>query len=108
MTIEHGHANHLCDDWSSTAYWYQLLPTQADMSILPVEQRLPVTPAPIPAPHPRADLTPEQKKAREAFERRWEEYRPRREAQFRIKEEKARRESALNTAFAAKLREDYR
>lgn len=108
VTIEHGHANHLCDDWSSTAYWYQLLPTQADMSILPVEQRLPVTPAPIPAPHPRADLTPEQKKAREAFERRWEEYRPRREAQFRIKEEKARRESALNTAFAAKLREDYR
>jgi hypothetical protein len=23
VTIEHGHANHLCDDWASTAYWYQ-------------------------------------------------------------------------------------
>ena len=23
VTIEHGHANHLSDDWSSTAYWYQ-------------------------------------------------------------------------------------
>ena len=27
VTIEHGHANHLSDDWSSTAYWYQTLPT---------------------------------------------------------------------------------
>lgn len=26
VTIEHGHANHLCDDWASTAYWYQKKP----------------------------------------------------------------------------------
>lgn len=107
VTIEHGHANHLADDWSSTAYWYQLLPTVADMSILPVEQRLPVVPTPPAQPKPCADMSPERKKAREAFEARWYEYRPRREAQFRIKEEKARRESALNTEYAAKLRDDY-
>ena len=23
VTMEHGHANHLSDDWSTTAYWYQ-------------------------------------------------------------------------------------
>ena len=27
VTIEHGHGNHLADDWSSTAYWYQTLPS---------------------------------------------------------------------------------
>ena len=27
VTIEHGHANHLSDDWASTAYWYQTLPS---------------------------------------------------------------------------------
>ena len=27
VTFEHGHANHLSDDWSSTAYWYQTLPS---------------------------------------------------------------------------------
>ena len=26
VSIEHGHANHLSDDWAATAYWYQTLP----------------------------------------------------------------------------------
>lgn len=107
VTIEHGHANHLSDDWSSTAYWYQLLPTKADMTILPVEERLPVVPTLQCEVKPRAELTPMQKAARENFEKRWDEYKPRREAQFRIKEEKCRRESGLNTAFAKKLRDAY-
>ena len=38
VTIEHGHANHLSDDWSSTAYWYQTLPTAKPLTILPVEE----------------------------------------------------------------------
>lgn len=40
VTMEHGHANHLADDWSSTAYWYQLPPSPG-VTILPVSQRLP-------------------------------------------------------------------
>jgi len=40
-TIEHGHANHTCNDWASTAYWYQLEPHRANR-ILPVGKRLPV------------------------------------------------------------------
>lgn len=40
VTMEHGHANHLADDWSSTAYWYQTLPGPA-LDILPVQRRLP-------------------------------------------------------------------
>ncbi|WP_203453405.1 glycoside hydrolase family 172 protein [Jiangella aurantiaca] len=43
VTMEHGHANHLADDWASTAYWYQTLPGPR-LDILPVEQRLPRRP----------------------------------------------------------------
>ena len=44
---------------------------------------------------------------REAYAARWKEYKPARDEQFRIKEDKARRESALNTQFAKKLREEF-
>ena len=40
VSIEHGHANRRSDDFSSTAYWYQLEPHNP-FSILPVEERLP-------------------------------------------------------------------
>lgn len=39
VTMEHGHANHLSDDWASTAYWYQTLPL-APVTIQPVEERI--------------------------------------------------------------------
>jgi hypothetical protein len=41
VTIEHGHANHRSDDYSSTAYWYQLEPHKAFPLLLPVGSRLP-------------------------------------------------------------------
>jgi hypothetical protein len=41
VSIERGHANHLADDWSATAYWYQALPTPPADS-LPVALRAPV------------------------------------------------------------------
>lgn len=41
VTIEHGHANHRSDDYSSTAYWYQTLPHRPFEPMLPVAQRLP-------------------------------------------------------------------
>ena len=41
--MEHGHANHLADDWSSTAYWYQTLPSP-QINIAPLNQRLPLRP----------------------------------------------------------------
>lgn len=43
VTFEHGHANHLPDDWSSVAYWYQTLPTAPSTSPT-VEARLPLRP----------------------------------------------------------------
>lgn len=41
VSIEHGHANKLTNDYSSTAYWYQLLPSKPLPPLLPVELRLP-------------------------------------------------------------------
>ena len=41
VTIEHGHANKLTNDYSSTAYWYQLEPHEPFPKLLPLEARLP-------------------------------------------------------------------
>jgi len=41
VTIEHGHANKLMSDYSSTAYWYQLEPHKKFPDMLPVKERLP-------------------------------------------------------------------
>lgn len=54
------------------------------------------------------ELTEEMEAARQSWEKRWEAYAPAREEQFRIKEEKARRESRLNTQFVKKLRDEYK
>jgi hypothetical protein len=40
-SIEHGHANDRCDDYSSTAYWYQELPHKRFPKFPDVEARLP-------------------------------------------------------------------
>jgi hypothetical protein len=61
VSIEHGHGNHLADDWASTAYWYQTLPSPK-ATILPLEQRLPVRPAgqPMPVPASRSGAVAEE------------------------------------------------
>jgi len=41
VTIEHGHGNHLANDVSSVAYWYQIEPHKK-FGILPVAKRRPV------------------------------------------------------------------
>ncbi|MHA1233270.1 MAG: DUF2961 domain-containing protein, partial [Candidatus Helarchaeota archaeon] len=41
VTIEHGHANRLANDYSSTAYWYQTEPHKKFKKLLPVNERLP-------------------------------------------------------------------
>ena len=41
VTIEHGHANHLCNEMSSVAYWYADEPTAAKR-VPPVAKRMPV------------------------------------------------------------------
>jgi len=42
VTIEHGHANHRSDDYSSTAYWYQVEPHKPFAPMMKAEDRLPM------------------------------------------------------------------
>lgn len=108
VTIEHGHANHLSDDWSSTAYWYQTLEKSKGLTIKPVEERLPIISKIPERKAEEVELTDEMKKARADYQARWDEYAPKREEQFRIKEEKAKSDSKKNTEDAKKLRDSYR
>ena len=73
VTFEHGHGNHLSDDWSSTAYWYQTLPSPV-LEIPPVEERLPLRPVDRVIEAPLPDLTPEQKAGRAAAAERMEKF----------------------------------
>ncbi|GAB2022865.1 hypothetical protein RyT2_19390 [Pseudolactococcus yaeyamensis] len=88
VTIEHGHANHLSDDWSSTAYWYQTLPSPI-LSILPVDERIPNV-----AIMPKVEqkfyptLTPDQEKAFADAEKREKYYREGKDSQMILKFEK--------------------
>ena len=107
VTIEHGHANHLSDEWCSTAYWYQKLPTAANITVPPVEDRIPVVPVEPDRKSEMPELTDEMKEAIEKYEKRWEVYKPAREEQFRIKEQKCRKESRQNTEIAQKLRKEF-
>ncbi len=52
VTIEHGHANCLSNDYSSTAYWYQTLPTGPMPTLPPVAERLPLPNEPEYEPRP--------------------------------------------------------
>lgn len=95
VTMEHGHANHLADDWSSTAYWYQTQPAK-NITIQPVEERLPII-ASIPTYKTKGvTLNAEMTKAHENYEKRFESYMATRQQVLREKETKARRESAEN------------
>jgi len=64
-TIEHGHGNHTANDYSSTAYWYQIEPHRR-FDILPVSKRLPVllefiNPKELQTPKRAMIITPEMK-----------------------------------------------
>jgi hypothetical protein len=65
VTIEHGHANHLSDEWSSTAYWYQTLPSPV-LSIPPVAERMPLRPVDTVVSAPLPEPTGAQRAARDA------------------------------------------
>lgn len=98
VTIEHGHNNHLSDDWASTAYWYQTLPSPV-ISILPVEQRLPSMPGDrTPERVPRDRLTAERVAAIDAADQRYEEYRRLRDIEIEKKLATTLERSAANVA----------
>ena len=78
VTFEHGHGNHLSDEWSSTAYWYQTLPSPT-LEIPPVDERLPLRPVDRVIELPFAEPNGEQRAARDAAAERMRTFTERRD-----------------------------
>jgi len=73
VSFEHGHGNHLSDSWSSTAYWYQSLPSPV-LTIPAVDQRLPLRPIDRVIEAPLPELTADQAAAKATAEQRMREF----------------------------------
>jgi Protein of unknown function (DUF2961) len=111
VTIEHGHANHLSDDWSSTAYWYQTLPSPIK-SIPPVGDRLPTSPlktGPSRERQAASDLlySDDQQAALETARERFSRYKALRQEHLDRKIERTRQYSRQNIEQAKALRARY-
>ena len=99
VTMEHGHGNHLSDDWASTAYWYQTLPSN-NRDMLPVAERLPTrlesslnpTNAPAPAGSER-ELNEEMRQMLQLAADRGDQYLKDRAVEAEKKMEQARQRS---------------
>jgi hypothetical protein len=81
VTIEHGHGNHLSNEMSSVAYWYQTEPHKP-FGIVPVQQRKPVLRAEdgtwiieesSKTPPARLEMNEEMKKMKEQWKAKQEE-----------------------------------
>src|SRR4051812_23601039 len=110
VSIEHGHGNHLSDDWAATAYWYQTLPSPS--AVVPeVERRLPTRPAAPggidPAPPP-PELADEVARMRVDYEARYRAYVERLADRAQERAARSRQESDANIAHAADLRRRFR
>ena len=103
VTCEHGHANHLSDDWSSTAYWYQLLPTKP-FGIQPVEERIPLKFGQTAVQKSTPPLNDEMKAAHESMKRRAEAFFPKQRGVQAEYNQVARKYAAGNTEYARQLR----
>ena len=114
VTMEHGHGNHLSDDWASTAYWYQTLPSN-NQDMLPVAERLPtrlessLNPANTPAPAgPEVELNEELRQMLQLAADRGDQYLKDRAVKAEKKMEQARQRSRGNIKQAQKIRDSFR
>lgn len=99
VTLERGHGNHLGGDWSSTAYWYQTLPSPV-LSLPPTSGRLPTLPESRPPPADSGgDLTAERRKAIADAEKRREEYMRLRRREVDAQVRRTRQREAANKKF---------
>ncbi|MCG3179321.1 MAG: hypothetical protein BIFFINMI_01655 [Phycisphaerae bacterium] len=82
VTMEHGHANHLANDWASTAYWYQLEPHRR-VTLGKLKHRLPlrsplgsesIRPDSIPDGPATEEMTGNRRQAKADFRRRLNDY----------------------------------
>ena len=106
VCLESGHADHLRDDWCTTAYWYQTLPGPR-LELPPVEQRIPRK-----ATIPRdgitepdiSKMTLAQREAVESRAKRMEEYLADRQVLFDRRAEDSQARARKNVELAKEVR----
>lgn len=94
VTLEHGHANHLNDDWATTAYWYQTLPSPK-LESYPFKERLvrrPILPMPKLEPPNLDELADDAKRMHLIQQKKHKEFvdNRRKESERRAKDTKCR------------------
>ncbi|KAK5051986.1 hypothetical protein LTR84_002790 [Exophiala bonariae] len=110
VTLEHGHANHLRDDWSTTAYWYQTLPGPR-LEIPSVALRLPnrpqVQPPSLADPQTRRNLSELQKEKIEQRDERMKAFVDDRNQWLERRSLASVERSKLNIEHAKKIRKAF-
>ena len=105
--MEHGHANHLSDDWSCTAYWYQAAPVTS-VTIQPVEERIPLKRTfDIPKPAHQVELTPEMQEAYRSRNERMEKFKVEKAEQIRLNAARTAPSEAGNKELAHKVKKEF-
>lgn len=111
VTMEHGHANHLRDDWSTTAYWYQTLPSPK-LEMQPLVERIPRKPQfphadePIPEPD-LSTLTSQQRRNVEQHDKRMEEFVDNRNEWLQRRATNSRERARKNVEIAKDIRRRF-
>lgn len=106
VTMEHGHANHLSDDWASTAYWYQSEIAEG-IDILPASKRLPLKREMERPQSQQFQLEGEKQQAQEKRDKRMEEYLLARQKQVNINMERTQNSMKGNVELSEKVRRKY-
>ncbi len=108
VTMEHGHANHLADDWACTTYWYQNLNSRETV-IQPVGERLPNMPKlpSLPESDNKPELSEEQKAAVEGFQKRYDIYMQEKKEELERMMEETRQAAVKAVETARKVRDSY-
>ena len=107
ISMEHGHANHLSDDWACTAYWYQAAPVTA-VTIQPVEERIPLKRTfDIPKPAHQVELTPEMQEAYRSRNERMEKFKVEKAEQIRLNAARTAPSETGNKELAHKVKKEF-
>lgn len=109
VTMETGHANHLRDDWSTTAYWYQTLPGPK-LFLLPVELRIPrkatISKDDVPEPD-MSKATDQQRELVKQREERFKEYLADRQIWIDRRAESSQVRAKKNVEMAQEVRDRW-
>lgn len=103
VTMEHGHGNHLSDDWASTVYWYQKLPSPV-LSMQPVAERIPARAGEAFAPLSEVTLNAEMQAQKQCAAQRLEKWQTLRQQEV-DKKIAATREKSINNKIISPFSE---